>query len=196
MKFPNWIIIYITTVLAIASCAELSPDEAREKLEDENIPVNEDALIANVQTNDTEIVEWLLAAGVDPNSEDGRGVSALIWAADLGYPQIVELLIEYDARVDSRESGVSPLMIAAMEGHEQIVQMLIEAGASVNLQNQDGMTALMSAAFNGHENIVKLLLENGADPHLEMSSGIRAHQLASDRGYDELATYIRNQAER
>lgn len=196
MRLPYRIIFYFIPVLVITSCAELSPEEAREKLERENIPVSEGALIANVQTKDADIVEWLLAAGVDPNSQDDRGVSALIWAADLGYPEIVELLIEYDARVDSRESGVSPLMIAAMEGHEQIVEKLIESGANVNLQNQDGMTALMSAAYNGHENIVKLLLDNGADPYLEMRSGIRAHQLASDRGYHELATYIRSQADR
>ncbi len=190
----SWIGLLIIAFM-VSSCADLSSDDAKDKLEEEGVPVSSEALIANIQTNDVEVVEWLLIAGVDADSQDDRNVPALIWAADLGYADIVELLIEHGARIDSRESGVSALMVASMEGHNRIVDKLIEAGANVNLQNQDGMTALMSAAFKGHDDIVTTLLEHGADPLLEMNNGYRAHQLASDRGHDDLALYIRDYGE-
>lgn len=190
----NWI-GFLVVSLILVSCAELTSDEAKDKLDEEGVPVTGEALIANIQTKDTEVVEWLLAAGVDPDSQDERNVPALIWAADLGYVEIVDLLIEHGARIDSRESGVSALMVASMEGHQRVVKKLIDAGANVNLQNQDGMTALMSAAFKGHEELVAILLDNGADPLLEMRNGYRAHQLASENGYEELAMYIRDYAD-
>ena len=185
LLFPFW----------VYSCGDLSEQDAREKLEEEDIPVNGDALIANVQTNDPEVVEWLLIAGIDPNTQDDQQVPALLWASDMGYAEIVNLLIDHGARVDSRESGVSALMVASMEGHSQVVEHLLEADANVNLQNQDGMTALMSAAFAGHEEIAETLLHHGADPLLEMSNGVRAHQLASSEGHEHLASYIREYTE-
>ena len=183
-------------MLLLYACSEITPDEAEQNLQDENIPVTEEALIANVQTNDAEVVRGLLTAGVTPDAQDEQDVPALIWASDLGYAGIAEQLIAHGARIDTRENGVSPLMIAAMEGHSDVVEILLEADANVDLQNQEGMTALMSAAFSGHKEIVKLLIENQADPLLKMSNGVRAHQLANYEGHEEIASYIREVVQR
>ncbi|KAI1158830.1 hypothetical protein F5B18DRAFT_65083 [Nemania serpens] len=94
----------------------------------------------------------------------------LSWAAENGHQEIVQLLIERGADIESKGSyGQTPLSWAAGNGHQQIVQLLIERGADIESKDSSGRTPLSWAAENGHLEIMELLIEKSADVESEGS---------------------------
>lgn len=109
-------------------------------------------------------VKKLLADGVDINTADPKGRTALIEAAWGGHTEIVKLLVERGADVNCADSsGFTPLMRAVEDQHVAIVTFLVKHGADVNTRgNVRGSTPLMLAAENGGVKLIELLLEHGA----------------------------------
>ena len=65
-------------------------------------------------------------------------MTALHLAANKGYYEIVQALINRGALVDARdEQGATPLHLAANNGYLIVVQELIRAGADVNCQKKN-----------------------------------------------------------
>lgn len=94
---------------------------------------------------------------------------ALLWASDQGHYDLVKLLIEDGANVntfnayDERETA---LVNASKKGHYDIVKFLIENGANLN---RNGEMALIVACDFGHVNVERLLLEcGGASVHMNL----------------------------
>ena len=94
-----------------------------------------------VGDGDIDRVKMLVNSGVDLNatidSEEARGVTALMVAAGGGYTDIVIALVEAgadpNAAVETEEvRGFTALMVAAGLGHTDVVTALIEAGADPN----------------------------------------------------------------
>ena len=81
-----------------------------------------------------------------------------------GCPEVVTLLIDKGAQVNSRGAEYSATLLhqAAGLGHEQIVRSLVNAGIDVNSKDGGGNTALMWAAEAGQLHAVNALLELGA----------------------------------
>ncbi|KAJ7723735.1 ankyrin repeat protein, partial [Mycena maculata] len=84
-------------------------------------------------------VRWLLQKGVDVNIQDAGG-STLYAASIHGHTEIVRLLLESGAEVDSKgtEAGEdgemqTALQAACTEGHTDIVRLLA-SGAHANAQ--------------------------------------------------------------
>ena len=73
---------------------------------------------------DVEQVEQLLAAGTDPNQTDDEGYSALQAAAENGYLEIVQLLIQQGADAHYK-SEYTALQLAEMADQQQIVEYLM-----------------------------------------------------------------------
>ena len=100
----------------------------------------------------------------------------LILAAGRGHIEIVKLLLENGADVNSRtKDGDTALIVASKAGHTNVVKLLLERGADVNAKNRNGRMALMGATNQGHLNVVKLLLERGADVNAKDEQIGRAH---------------------
>ena len=74
----------------------------------------------------------LLTQGADANLADrDKGNTALMLAANRGFADLVRLLLERGARVDSRaKDGWTALQAAEMIGDEEIAALLRAAGAS------------------------------------------------------------------
>ncbi|CAD5113657.1 DgyrCDS2818 [Dimorphilus gyrociliatus] len=90
-------------------------------------------------------------------------VSPLILAASMGYSQILEILLENGANVDTTIHGhETALHYASALGHTTCAKILLNKGASVDFLNELGETPLQLAAMGDHCEIVNLLLENGA----------------------------------
>jgi cytohesin len=86
-------------------------------------------------------------------------------AAEYGHDDVVRLLLEAGAAIDSRRiEGLTPLHLAASYGRFPVVKRLLAAGANPNSRESGGWTPLHRAASEGHENVVRLLLAQGADP--------------------------------
>jgi ankyrin repeat protein len=143
------------------------------------------ALILAAQNDQPDIVKLLLENRANPDLEDKNGWTALKTAAYHGsarcvqilanrsktdlsrgllfaalseHKDVVKILLDYGAEVDSRSpDGRTPLMLAASKGNKEIVNMLLQAGADPSLTDQSGATAESTAAAKGFREIAELL---------------------------------------
>ena len=108
----------------------------------------------------------LLDDGADPNIQDNRGNTALIWASRRNNIELVRLLLDRGAHPNIQdEAGGTALMYASDIGNIDIVRLLLNAGADPSIRVDDGWTALMLALHQGHTDIVNLL-ESHKDDNL------------------------------
>ena len=150
------------------------------------------ALIESAIKGHSNIAEYLLARGANPNTKK-YGDTPLYLAAENGHSNVVKLLLAYGAKIYDRDKmlrkaakgGIlwlvkemldqgadinakdeygdgTPLVRAAIAGNESVVKYLLAHGADPNPKTSFGKTTLYYAAFNHHTNIVKLLLAHGA----------------------------------
>ena len=61
------------------------------------------ALVTAATHGRDEVVRWLLDVGVDPSASVSLGQTALHFAAYVGHPRVVEILLAAGARADARE---------------------------------------------------------------------------------------------
>jgi len=143
------------------------------------------ALILAAQNDQPDIVKILLQNRADPDKEDNNGWTALSTAAYHGsarcvqiladrsktdltrgllfatlseHKDVVKILLDYGAEVDSRSGdGRTPLILAASKGNKDIVNMLLLAGADPSLTDQSGATAESTAVAKGFREIADLL---------------------------------------
>ena len=119
-----------------------------------------------VRVGNLSVVEKLLDVGVDLNIHaNGSGSTALHYAAQLGYSEIVCALLLRGADKDALDvGGDTPLMRAVINGHQSTVDTLLESGADLNIHHTccEGGMALHFAAERGHDEMVSALLLRGA----------------------------------
>jgi uncharacterized protein len=122
-------------------------------------------LIQSARLGNHRQITAALERGADVNATDAQGTSALMFAAQKGVPQLVDLLIAAGADVNlhRRQFGTTALMFAAAANRIAVVNQLLAKGVNVNAANEDGSTALMGATLAGAKEIVALLLIAGAD---------------------------------
>jgi uncharacterized protein len=110
-------------------------------------------------------VASLLKMGVDVDSAQGDGSTALHWAVYHDDLEMARALIAAGARVNAvtRDWGITPLMMASTNGDAGLIEMLMKAGAGVKSKKTNGTTALMLAAASGSVDAVRVLLEHGAE---------------------------------
>ena len=66
------------------------------------------------------------------------GCTALSMAAEMGHPDVCQLLLKWNAEVDARlKDGKTPLMLSCKNGHVESTQMLLEQGADETLKEND-----------------------------------------------------------
>ena len=93
-----------------------------------------EALYVASEGGDSELVQFLLGAGVDVNACVKQKDTTLIQTVSNGHSACVELLIKAGADVNmSTSRGRLALSEAVYSGNDHIVQMMINAGADVNL---------------------------------------------------------------
>ena len=107
----------------------------------------------------------LLKSGLDVNTRNSEGMTALMLAAKKGHTDTVQALLDREADINAQATyyGWTALAYAANQGHEQIVRLLLARGADPNLKAERGKTALVLAADRGHTTTVIALLNKGAN---------------------------------
>ncbi|XP_020914387.1 serine/threonine-protein phosphatase 6 regulatory ankyrin repeat subunit C [Exaiptasia diaphana] len=125
------------------------------------------SVLANfVEHSGDNIVERLLAAGVDVNLADSKEETSLIWALRNRYDKIANALIKSGADVNRKDKDQkSPLMIAVKNNKENIAERLLDAGAYPTATDSKAVleTALVWAVKRGHDEMVDTLIKEGAD---------------------------------
>ena len=118
-----------------------------------------------IRARDIEAVRLLLNNDTSIDFGD-----ALRVAAEVGDRDIVTLLLDKGARVDSAPgNGGTALRAAVKAGHQEIVQLLLEKGANPDRGPGNIGSPLKAAAEAGNLEILKLLVESSAD--LDRSPG-------------------------
>lgn len=130
--------------------------------------------------------------GWDPRSVVARspdGFTALHLAAFFGHPDVVRLLVDAGADIESvadNPSKVQPLHSAVAGRSLEVVDVLFGAGAGVDARQTGGFTPLMGAAAGGSTELVTRLLEAGADGSARTDDGKTALDLAREHGHAEV----------
>ena len=120
-------------------------------------------LLAAAKAADAERVEALLGDGVDPNTTQADGATALHWAAHYDDVAMADALLAATADAGAtNEFGATPLWLAAQNGSATMVKRLLEASADPNAALPSGETVLMMAARTGSSDAVRLLVGHGA----------------------------------
>lgn len=92
-----------------------------------------------VTSGDLETVRATLDAGVDVDSLDRYGQTALMLAAHAGHDAVVEALIAHGANLNvTAKWGLSALMLAIVAGHPEVARRLARAGADLAIRGTGG----------------------------------------------------------
>lgn len=115
----------------------------------------------------------LLQQGANTSVKDHEGGgTAILRAVDAGNQEMVELLLEYEADVETKDDFNRGLLhSAAIDGYEGMVHLLLGKGLTTNAQDQNGKTPLHDASRDGNYEVAKVLLDSGADRSIKDKHG-------------------------
>jgi ankyrin repeat protein/type II secretory pathway predicted ATPase ExeA len=133
----------------------------------------------------------LLEDGVEGNSINDTGETALMRAAWFGHTNILTLLLNHEPRVNQQSpEGWTALFYGAVKGHKFIVATLLAQGAKPDVADLDGRTPLMAATWNGHTEIARLLLDSNVDPNRTNRDGWSSLMFAALKGDTDVARIL------
>jgi ankyrin repeat protein len=90
--------------------------------------------------------------------------TALMFASERGFSEIVERLVASGANVNHKNKyGFTALHAAVSGQHLAVVKYLVKKGAEIDAQDNLGQTPLYFAAERGSLDLTRVLVENGAD---------------------------------
>jgi ankyrin repeat protein len=105
-----------------------------------NNSVNETPLMLAAINNQLDLAKVLISRGADVNRP---GWTPLHYAAAKGHREMMRLLLENEAYIDSESAnGTTPLMMAAYYAQPLAVKLLLEEGADPTLLNAANASAL------------------------------------------------------
>jgi len=106
---------------------------------------------------------------------DFYGYTALHAAAESGRPEMIPMLLDAGANIDSAtyDATFTALHHALAKGHFDCAKILIERGADLNLLNEGGCfgTSLHYAVYKDSVEFVKLLISKGAEVNIISGQG-------------------------
>ena len=156
-------------------------------------PISDQAFRDAALAGDGQVVMQALQGGVDVNSPDENGRTALMLAAYDGHTEIVKLLLQREAQINRRDATDRTALIYASSGKNgETVRVLLDAGADVGVvDNQENWTALMFACAEGNVEVVKHLLASGADPTRADVDGETSLEFAGTNGHMHVVNLLK-----
>jgi ankyrin repeat protein len=118
-------------------------------------------LLRAAKTGDAKVVALLLEHGADPRATAGRGVTAILLAANVGTSE-------------SDRTGRRKTEAGAIE----TIRLLMKAGAPIDAADSQGRTAAHGAALWGLTEVIRFVHANGVDLNRKDSRGLTPLQTA------------------
>ena len=120
-------------------------------------------IVDAAKDRDWAAVGILLDRGVDADTPQGDGATALHWAAHWNDLRTVDRLTEAGANVNAANAlGATPLWVACASRNTEVVERLLAAGADANRGLLVGETVLMRCTATGDPAAVRSLIEHEA----------------------------------
>ena len=138
------------------------------------------SIIFTTEKGDFEILKMLLENGKSISRASfwsnsyNVAFSSLLKAAQNSRTDIVKLLLDYGANVETKDLRAA-FVEALLRGNLEITKMLLDAGANVNFKDDNGITPLMYAVLfpsKNQETIVEWLLAAGAHINVKRETGV------------------------
>ena len=141
-------------------------------------------LIAAAAVGDSAAVERLLLLGLNIDSRDEKGATALLRASGGGHAACAGLLLQRGANAAlPAASGATCLSAAISMRHRPVVERLLDFGADPDQPLPGAVTPLMVAAALGLADMVELLLARGAHAALRDEQGNHALHALGQWGF-------------
>jgi ankyrin repeat protein len=141
--------------------------------------------------------EWKEVTGLllDHGASLPRGpeaVEPLLAAANLGYENLAEALIDSGVDVDDATHGETALHAAIAEKHRVVAELLIRRGANVNAHNMSQRTPLHFLARDIDDaSLAKLMIAHGAVVNARDKHGATPLEMAMVAGNAEVAKVLK-----
>ena len=131
-----------------------------------------------------DVIRFLLDRGVNLESENKNGLTALALAIEDSHLEAAALLLSAGADVDARGgyAGGRLLHRAVAVRSPTLVELLLANGAEVDAQDWAGKTPVHEAVMVGRMDMLEALLAAG--PDLSLRTGQRAQQRDNERPID------------
>jgi ankyrin repeat protein len=210
--------LLVIAILCLASCMSKT-QRALNDLERNNIIYSVEDFVAAAGRGDLETIDLFLTAGMDADSLDVNGYTAMMLAAEQGNTDVVKRLLERKASPNVQGiEGATALIQAAFHNRPDTVEALLAAGADPALKDEKGWTAFMKAVYQGRTRIVEKMIPISNDQfgralmvasikghvdivHLLLSAGVAIDEqekgqtplmMAASRGNEEIVRLLLN----
>uniref|UniRef100_A0A671R1U3 Ankyrin repeat and death domain-containing protein 1B-like n=1 Tax=Sinocyclocheilus anshuiensis TaxID=1608454 RepID=A0A671R1U3_9TELE len=103
----------------------------------------------------------LLGRGVNVNSKNVHGRTALHYAVAFRNVEAVDVLLRRRAKLDLQDKhGLTAVHLAAWFGSLESLKLLVQAGADQSIENTEGLNMMHCAAMNNHTDIVAYIVDD------------------------------------
>ncbi|MHB9147646.1 MAG: ankyrin repeat domain-containing protein [Candidatus Amoebophilus sp.] len=144
-----------------------------------------------VEHNNIGLIKQLLVAGIDINTMDMHGKTALYMAFERGNLELTKQLVALGAAANATDSvGRTLLHHTIINGHLEVAKALLAAGAKINVSDNQGFTELHLAAQYNQPEIARYLITRGAVIDLRDHQQRTALHWAAYHGHAEVAIVL------
>ncbi|HEV2601997.1 MAG TPA: ankyrin repeat domain-containing protein [Candidatus Babeliales bacterium] len=174
------------------------------------VQLHDTVLMAAIKYGSLDLIKLLLNhKDIDVNFANAFGETALFLAIQRRSLAVLELLLEYGARIDSvSKSGHTPFLMAfegmrdclkdenyvGAEELKKIIDVLIKKGVDIEQQNDQGETFLIRLVVQRKKGEVLRLLALGANPYLKDVSGSDAFDYARAQNDGVILKFLQNKS--
>jgi ankyrin repeat protein len=151
------------------------------------VSITPDQFLDAVRNGSLAVVKAALSQGMNINSQNEAGESALHLVGDIA---LAEYLIARGADVNlpDKEFGMTPIFFQEVP----ITRLLVATGADVNARSHQGNTPVIWFAYSNYLEGIRYLVSAGADIHAVNQDGKTVWDVASHFGSPELIEYLRS----
>ena len=146
---------------------------------------SKNALAHACSKNDMPMVQMLITAGAEVSHKASDKAQPLIIAANHGFFEVAEVLINAGADVNAKDqrNNTTAIIAAAKRNDARMISLLVESGADVEGTAWDGWTALAFTARDGFQEASEELSRRGACIDCVVTKGYTPLLLATRNGH-------------